>query len=197
MGPVAMILVFWMLSFKPSFSLSSLTLILRLFSSFTLSAIRVVLSAYLRLLMFLLGSLHFSLWFIQHSILHDTAAYKLNKQGDNIQPCHTHFPILNQSVVPCKVLSVASWPTYRFLRRWLRWSGILISLRIFQFVVIHTVKGFSIVNEAVDVFLEFPCFMIQQLITYDQLLAIWSLVCLPFLNPFIYLEVLGSHTVEA
>ena len=32
-------------------------------------------------------------------------------------------------------------------------------LRIFQFVVIHTVKGFSLVNEAeIDVFLEFPCF---------------------------------------
>ena len=29
-----------------------------------------------------------------------------------------------------------------------------------QFVVIHTVKGFSVVNEAeVDVFLEFPCFI--------------------------------------
>jgi len=27
-----------------------------------------------------------------------------------------------------------------------------------QFVVIHTVKGFSVVNEAEDVFLEFPCF---------------------------------------
>ena len=28
-----------------------------------------------------------------------------------------------------------------------------------QFVVIHTVKGFSVANEAeVDVFLEFPCF---------------------------------------
>ena len=39
------------------------------------------------------------------------------------------------------------------------WSGTPISLRIFQFVVIHTVKGFSIVNEAeVDVFLELPCF---------------------------------------
>ena len=39
------------------------------------------------------------------------------------------------------------------------WSGIPISLRIFQFVVIHTVKGFSIVNEAdVDVFLELSCF---------------------------------------
>ena len=35
-----------------------------------------------------------------------------------------------------------------------------ISLRIFQFVVFHTVKGFSIVNEAeVNVFLEFPAFL--------------------------------------
>ena len=38
-----------------------------------------------------------------------------------------------------------------------RWSVIPISLRNFQFVVIHTVKGFSVVNEA-DVFLEFSCF---------------------------------------
>ena len=39
------------------------------------------------------------------------------------------------------------------------WSGIPISLRIFQFVVIHTVKGFGIVSEAeVDVFLELSCF---------------------------------------
>ena len=42
MGPDAMIFVFWMLSFKPTFSLSSFTFIKRLFSSFSLSAIRVV-----------------------------------------------------------------------------------------------------------------------------------------------------------
>ena len=52
MGPDAMF-VFWMLSFKPTFSLSSFTFIKRLFSSSPLSAIRVVLSAYLRLLIFL------------------------------------------------------------------------------------------------------------------------------------------------
>ena len=34
------------------------------------------------------------------------------------------FPILNQSVVPCPVLTVALWPTYKFLRRQVRWSGI-------------------------------------------------------------------------
>ena len=41
----------------------------------------------------------------------------------------------------------------------MRWSGIPISLSIFQFVMIHTVKCFSIVNEAeVDDFLEFSRF---------------------------------------
>ena len=52
MEPNAMILVFWMLSFKPTFSLSSFTFIKRLFS-YSLSAMRVVLSDYLRLLIFL------------------------------------------------------------------------------------------------------------------------------------------------
>ena len=52
MGPDAMILVFWMLSFKPTFPLSSFTFIKRLFSSSSFSAIRVVSSAYLRLLIF-------------------------------------------------------------------------------------------------------------------------------------------------
>ena len=52
MGPDAMILVFWMLGFKPTLSLSSFTFIKRLFSS-SLFAIGVVSSAYLRLLIFL------------------------------------------------------------------------------------------------------------------------------------------------
>ena len=51
MRPDAMFLVFWKLSFKPTFSLSSFTFIKKLFSS-SLSAIRVVLSSYLRLLIF-------------------------------------------------------------------------------------------------------------------------------------------------
>ena len=52
MGPDIMILVSWMLSFKSTFSLSFI-FIKRLFSSSSLSAIRVVSSAYLRLLIFL------------------------------------------------------------------------------------------------------------------------------------------------
>ena len=87
------------------------------------------------------------------------SAYKLNKQGDNIQPWCTPFPIWNQSVVPCPVLTVASWLACRFLRRQVRWSGIPISRRIFQFVVILTVKGFGIVNKVdIEVFLELSCF---------------------------------------
>ena len=57
MRPDAMILVYWMLSFKPAFSLSSFILIKSLFSSSSLFAIRVVSSEYLRLLIFLLAIL--------------------------------------------------------------------------------------------------------------------------------------------
>ena len=55
MGPDAMIFVFWMLSLKPTFSLSTFVFIKRPFSYSSLSAIRVVTSAYLRLLIFLLA----------------------------------------------------------------------------------------------------------------------------------------------
>ena len=55
-GLDAMIFVFWKFSFKPTLSLSSFTFIKRLFSSSSLSAIRVVSSAYLRLLIFLPAS---------------------------------------------------------------------------------------------------------------------------------------------
>ena len=53
------------------------------------------------------------------------SAYKLNKQGDNIQPWHTPFPIWNQSVVSCPVLTIASWPAYKFLKKqaWKDWPS--------------------------------------------------------------------------
>ena len=83
MGQNAMILVFWMLNFKPTFLLSSFTFIKRLFSS-SLSAIRVVSSTYLRLLIFLpailipvCASSSPAFWMVY-------SACKLNKQGDNI-----------------------------------------------------------------------------------------------------------------
>ena len=131
-GPDAMILVFWMLSFNPTLSLSSFTFIKRLFSSSSLSAIRMVSSAYLRLLIFLLAILIPDCASSSPGFLAMYSAYTLNKQGDNIQPWRTPFPIWNQSVVPCPVLSVASWLAYRFLKRQVRWSGIPISLRVFH-----------------------------------------------------------------
>ena len=102
MGLDAMVLVFecWVLSQL----FYSLTFIKRLFNSSFLSSIRVVSSAYLRLLIFLLAilipacdssHLAFSMMY---------SSYKLSKQGDNIQPWYISFPILNQSIVPCPVL---------------------------------------------------------------------------------------------
>ena len=52
MGLDVMIFVLWMLRFKQAFLLHSFTFIKRLFSSSSLSVIRVVSSAYLRLLIF-------------------------------------------------------------------------------------------------------------------------------------------------
>ena len=132
MGLDAMIFVFWMLSFKPAFSLASFTLIKRLFSFSSLSAIKVVSSPYLRLLTFPPAIL-IPACASSHLAFHMMySAYNLDKQGDNIQPWCTLSPIWNQSIVSCPVLTVASRPAYRFLRRQVRWSGIPICLRIFN-----------------------------------------------------------------
>ena len=140
-------------------------------------------SAYLRLLIFLptilipacaLSSLAFRMMY---------SACKLNRQGDNIQPWHSPFPILNLFVVPCLVLTVASWPAYRLTE-----AGK---------VVLYS-RTISIINEAkVDVclfvfFWDFLAFSVIQ-----QMLAILSLVPLPFLNPAWTSGGLGSNTFEA
>ena len=124
-------IVFWMLSFKPNFSLSFFTFIKRLFSSSLLSAIKVVSSAYLRLLIFLLETFILACASYRPAFHMMYSSYKLNKQGDNTQSWCAPFLIWNQPV-PCPVLTIASWPAYRFLRRWVRWSGIPISWRIFH-----------------------------------------------------------------
>ena len=95
-GTRCMILGLWVLSFKPSFSLSSFTFIKRLFSSL-LSAIRVMSSAYLRLLIFLPAILISAYASSSPVFLMMYSAYKLNKQGNNKQPWCTPFPILNNS----------------------------------------------------------------------------------------------------
>ena len=176
MGPDAMIFVFWMLPFKPTFSLYSFTCIKRLFSSFSLSAIRVVSSAYLRLLIFLPAILIPACAFSSPEFLMMYSAYKLNKHGDNLQPWRTPFLIWNQSVVPCPTLTVASWPAYRFLKRQVRWSGIPISFRIFHSLLWSTQRlRHSRRNRSRCFFWNSFAFSMIQ-----QMLAIWSLVLLPF-----------------
>ena len=143
MGQYAMIFVFWMLSFKPTYSLSSFTCIKRVFSSSSLSAIRVISFVYLRLLIFLPAILIpacASSSLVFHMMY---SAYKLNKQDDNIQPWRTPFPIWNQSVVPCPVLTVkevgfhktsgGGWespppPPHPHQKKWFGWSLVEASL---------------------------------------------------------------------
>ena len=150
---------------------------MKLFSSSLLSSIRVVSSAYLRLLIFLLATLVPDCASSSPTFHMMYFVYKLNKQGDNIQPWRTPFPIWNQSIVPCLVLTVASWCAYRFLRRQVRWSGIPLLKNFSQFVVIHTVKGFSIINEAEAK---------RILLLFWLSSGCWQfhlLIPLPFLNP--------------
>ena len=133
MGPDATILGFSMLSFKPGISLSFFTLIKKVFSSSSLSAVRVVSSAYLRLLTFLLiilipayasSSLAFCIMY---------SAYKLNEQGDN-KPVSFSVSGSNCWFLTCIQISQETgnmvWYSHLF-RNFL------------QFVVIHTVKGFQ------------------------------------------------------
>src|SRR5574337_720834 len=72
-----------MLSFKPTFSLSTFTFIKRLLSSSSLSAIRVVSSAYLRLLIFFPAIL-IPVVFLPVQCFFQCSVLQLNKQGDNI-----------------------------------------------------------------------------------------------------------------
>ena len=85
--PDTKIFIFWKLSFRPVFSLYSF--IKKLFSSSLHSAIRVVSSEYLRILTFLLAIFIPSCVSSSPAFRMMYSAYKLNKQGDNIQPWRT------------------------------------------------------------------------------------------------------------
>ena len=68
------------------------------------------------------------------------------------------FPILKQSVVPCPVQTCIQISQEAGKVVW--YSHLLKNFS--QFVVIHTVKGFRVVNETeVDGFLEFFCFVCE------------------------------------
>ena len=74
-----------------------------------------------------------------------------------MQPCLTPFPILNQSDVPCPALFLLD--PHQVSQETIKLVWYFHLFKNFpQFAVIHTVKSFSVVNEA-DVFLEFLCFL--------------------------------------
>ena len=105
------------------------------------------------------------------------SAYKLNKQGDNIPPWRTPFPIWNQSVVPCPVLTVASWPAYSFSRGR---SGGLVFPCLSEFSTVYCDphnRRLWHSQESRNKCFSLPFSMIQ------RMLAVWSLVPLPFLKP--------------
>ena len=86
------------------------------------------------------------------------SAYKLNNQGDNIQPGYIPFPIWSQSVVSCRLITcfLTCIQISQEAGQVVWYSHLFQNFP--QFIVIHTVKGFGIVNKAdVDVFLELCC----------------------------------------
>ena len=83
MEPDTMIFIIWMLSFKPAFLLF-FTFIKRVFSSSSLSAIRIMSSAYLRLLIFLPAILIPACASSSPQFHMMYSAYELNKQGNNM-----------------------------------------------------------------------------------------------------------------
>jgi len=87
------------------------------------------------------------------------SAYKLNKQGDKIQPWCIPSPVWNQS---CSMSSSnCCFLTYtQIFQEADQVVGYSHLFKNFpQFIVIHTVKGFGIVNKTeIDVFLELSCF---------------------------------------
>ena len=95
-----------------------------------------------------------------------------------MQLWRTPFPIWNQSIVPCPVLTAASWLVHRFLRRQVRWYIIPIFLRIFHNLLWSTQsKAFAKSMKQMFFWNSVAFSMIQ------WMLVIWSLVPLPFLNP--------------
>ena len=134
-------------------------------------------SVYLKLLIFLPETLIPACTSSSPVFLMMYSAYKLNMQGDNIQPWCTPFLIWNQYVFPCPVLTVASRPAYRFYQEAGKvvWYSHLLK-NFPQFVVTHTVKGFGVVNKAeTDVFLELLLFWWSNRCWQSDLWFLWLL----------------------
>ena len=103
-----------------------------------------------------IAGIFFTNWAIREVLVY--SAYKLNNQGDNIQPWCTPFPIWNQSIVPCPVLTcfLTCIQVSQEAGKVVLYSSLFKNFP--QFVVIHTVKGFGVIKKEVGVFLELSHF---------------------------------------
>ena len=135
----------------------------RSYSSSSFSTVRVISSSFLRLLIFLPTVLIPAYDSFNPAFCIMYSAYKLNKQSDNIQPCLTPFPILNQSVVPYKVPVVTPWPAYKCLRRQVKWSGICTSK---GFVVVNFGVSLEIVSKLLNWWLFSEIFLVWQCLSH-------------------------------
>ena len=178
-----------MLGFKPGFSLFSFTFIKRLLSSSSFSVIRVVSFAYLKLLIFLPAILIPACALSSQAFLMMYSAYKLNKQGLMYSFSYLESVSCSISSSNCCFLTCIQISQEAGQVVW--YSHLLKNFP--QFVVVHTDKGFGIVNKAeVDIFLELLLFR-------------WASRCWRFDLWFLcffqiqleHLEVHGSLTVEA
>ena len=155
MGPNAMTLVLWMLIFKLTFPLSSFIFIRRLFSSSSLSAIRVLPSAFLRLLIFLLtilipacgsSGLEFCMMYSAYKLSKQVTLYRLDVLLSWFGNSFSSMSDSNCGFLTCIQISQEA-------------GQVLPSIKYPQFVVIHTVQGFGVVNKTeVDFFVELFCF---------------------------------------
>ena len=149
--PWSLFFKYWV--FKPVFSIK------RIFNSFLLFAIKVLSSAYLRLLIFLPAILIPACASSRPGFHVTYSAFKLNKQGD-IYSLDVLLFLFGTSLLFLMSSSNCCFLTWeQTLQEASKvvWSSHLLK-NFPQFVVIHRVKGFRVVNEAVDVFLEFSHF---------------------------------------
>ena len=140
-------LSFLIYSFKPAFSLSSFTLIKRFFSSSSLSAIRVISSTYLRLLMFLLPILIPACNSSSLAFLMMCSEYRLSKQWQQTALSYSFLSLEPSSFSTegsnCYFLTCIQVSQETGKMVW--YSHLFKSFP--QFVMIHTIKGFRVVSE--------------------------------------------------
>ena len=138
---------------------SPFTFIKRLFSSSSLSASRVIICIS-EVVDISPGNFDSSFWFTQPGILHDVLFLEVKQAGWQYTACRTPFQFWTSLLF--RVLFSSCFLTHIQVSQETGkevWYSHLFK-NFPQFVVIHTVKGFSIVSETeVDVFLELPCFL--------------------------------------